>query len=319
MLRLYGVLNIMNKKPFIIIISGPTASGKSALAFDLALQIDAEIISADSRQVYDEFDIGVNKPPRSMLARIPHYLIGNTPVKEVYSASKFRKDAARYISDISARGKVPIICGGTGLYIRMLLQGADKMPPSDPLIRAKLMKQADNEGVEKLYDNLKEVDPEYAAIISPNDSIRVVRALEIYELSGHNMTYFSSLSSESEYDYIHFILDIDRKKLYESINKRTQEMLNAELIDEVRRLSVKYGDNALLHTIGYAEVVEYLCGEITYDKMVELIAQHTRNYAKRQVIWNRKVIKNDPEHVAVLHEPDVDNMIKILQERGFVL
>lgn len=305
-------------KQQIIIISGPTASGKSSLAFDLALKLNTEIISADSRQVYEEFDIGVNKPPHEMLERVRHYLVGDTPVKSVYSASEFKKDATRYIDEISSRGKIPIIAGGTGLYIRMLLQNKE-MPPSKATVRNGIIDRVHREGLSALYSQLRDIDPEYAAIISPNDNLRIVRAIEIYELSGHNMTYFNTLSSESQYDYIHFILDIDRKKLYDSINKRTREMLDAGLVDEVRRLSAKYGDNALLATIGYAEVVEYLSGEITYDKMAELIAQHTRNYAKRQIIWNRKVIKSDPEHVAILHEPDAGMALKILKERGFVL
>lgn len=305
-------------KQKIIIISGPTASGKSSLAFDLALKLDTQIISADSRQVYEEFDIGVNKPPHEMLERIRHYLVGNVPVKTVYSASEFKKDAAKYIDEISSRGKIPIICGGTGLYIRMLLQNKE-MPPSDSFVRAGIIDRVEREGLPSLYSQLQNIDPDYADIISPNDNLRIVRAIEIYELSGHNMTYFNTLSSEPHYDYIHFILDIDRKKLYDAINQRTQAMLDAGLVDEVKYLVSKYSDNALLATIGYAEVVEYLREDITYDKMAELIAQHTRNYAKRQVIWNRKVIKNDPEHVAILHEPDADRALEILKERGFIL
>lgn len=253
-----------------------------------------------------------------MLERVRHYLVGNVPVKTVYSASEFKKDAVKYIDEISSRGKIPIIAGGTGLYIQMLLQNKE-MPPSDSAVRANIMDRADKNGLPALYSQLQKIDPAYAAIISPNDKLRIVRAIEIYELSGHNMTYFNTLSNESHYDYIHFILDIDRKKLYDTINQRTKAMLDAGLVDEVKYLASKYSDNALLATIGYAEVVEYLRGDITYDKMAELIAQHTRNYAKRQVIWNRKVIKNDPDHVAILHEPDADKAFEILKERGFVL
>ena len=280
-------------KPKVIVIAGPTASGKTALSIEVAKKINGEIISSDSMQIYKEMDIGTAKVTKDEMQGIKHYLVDFVAPDKRYTVSNFKNDAEKAIEEILSKGKTPIIVGGTGLYINSLIYGIEYQEMNfDETYRAELMKCAETvEGLEKLYNRALEIDPEAMAMISPNDVKRIVRVLEIYKATGKNKTQNEVLSRQKgvKYDYKVFALNMDREILYNRINYRVDKMFEQGLIEEVKKLLLKYDKFITsMQAIGYKEVVEYLKNEISYDEMVEKIKQGSRNYAKRQLTWFRK-------------------------------
>ena len=280
------------KKPKIIVICGPTASGKTALSIKLAKKIDGEIISADSMQIYEDMDIGTAKPTIEEMDGVKHYLIGNVSPTVRYSVASFKRDALTAIQEIVKKGKTPIIVGGTGLYVDSLVKGIEYDDLEiDLKYREQLESILEKEGLENLYEKAKKIDPEAMKKISRNDKKRIFRVLEIYHATGKTKTMqeIESRKKENPYEYIVFAIDIEREKLYERINKRVDIMLENGLVEEVKSLISKYKElPTAIQGLGYKEVVSFLNNEISYDEMVEKIKQETRRYAKRQLTWFRR-------------------------------
>lgn len=284
-------------KEKIIIISGPTGIGKSKVAVKLAKRIgNAEIISSDSMQIYKEMSIGTAKVTDEEMSDIKHHMIDEVSIHDSFSVYDYQKKAKKLISDMNKQGTIPIIIGGTGLYINSLLYKLDfSSEAEDKELRAKLNKEAELYGNEYLYNKLKELDPEYTEKLSVNDTFRIIRALEVIYKSGNKYSEENKNFREynDEYDKLIYILQTDRELLYDRINKRVDKMFAAGLLDEVKDIikdmtSEEIASNRALLAIGYKELISYLQGEITYERAVELIKQKSRNYAKRQLTWFRR-------------------------------
>ena len=280
------------EKQKVIVICGPTASGKTALSIELAKKIDGEIVSCDSMQIYKDMDIGTAKPTLEEMQGIKHYMIGIISPNERYSVEDYKKDAKKAIREILNKGKVPIVVGGTGLYIDSLIYEIEYQDIEfDKEYREHLEKEVKEKGLEELYNVAKEIDPEAIEKISKNDKKRILRILEIYHATGENKTEQErkSRQKEVEYDYKVYALNMDREKLYDRINKRVDKMIEEGLIQEVEKIYKKYNDfPTAMQGLGYKEVVEYLEGKLTKEEMIEKIKQETRRYAKRQLTWFRK-------------------------------
>ena len=265
----------------VIAVVGPTASGKTKFAVELAQKIGGEIISADSRLVYKGFDIGTAKPSIEERGGIPHYMIDIAEPEEDYSAGLYANEAKKVINDIRSRGKIPIVAGGTGLYINILLMNYD-LPKVEPdyELREQLRAQEDLSGI------LAAIDPAAAQNIDKNDRKKLIRAIEIVKKTGRPL---APKINNPEYDVEWIGLNYPRDVLYERINMRVDEMINSGLVDETKKLLQKHGRIPnLLYTIGYQEVIQYLDGEFTLEGAVDKLKQNTRRYAKRQLTWFRK-------------------------------
>ena len=280
------------KKQKVIVICGPTASGKTALSIELAKKINGEIVSCDSMQIYKEMDIGTAKPTKEEMQEIPHYMINTIFPNERYSVADYKKDAKKAIREIIKKGKVPIIVGGTGLYVDSLIYEIEYPDIKfDEKYRQELEEQVRKDGLEKLYNKAKKIDPEAMLKISSNDKKRILRVLEIYKATGKTKTEQErkSREKEPEFDYLVYGLNMPREKLYERINLRVDIMIKQGLIKEVEEIYKKYNEfPTAMQGLGYKEVVEYLEGHLTKEEMIEKIKQETRRYAKRQMTWFRK-------------------------------
>lgn len=281
------------KKDRVIVIGGPTASGKTGLGVQLAKKVNGEVVSADSMQIYKDMDIGTAKATTEEMDGIKHYLLDFVSPDERYSVAEFKKDAEEKIAEILAKGKVPIVVGGTGLYIDTLVYGIEYPEIEfDEKYRNELLERAETEqGLAMLYEEAKKLDPEAVKKISENDTKRITRILEIYKATGKNKTEIEKISrlNGPKYDYKVFAIDMDREKLYERINLRVDLMIEAGLVDEVKRIVAKYDKfPTAMQGLGYKEVVEFLDNKVTYEEMIEKIKQETRRYAKRQLTWFRK-------------------------------
>ncbi len=280
-------------KPKVIVIAGPTASGKTSLSIKLAKEINGEIISADSMQIYKYMDIGTAKPSIEEQNGIKHYLLDFVSPDERYSVAEFKKDAENAIEEILRKGKVPIVIGGTGLYIDSLVFGIEYPEIEfDEKYRQALMNKAmTDEGLKSLYEEAKKIDEKALLKISENDRKRITRILEIYHNTGKTKTEMEieSRKNEVKYDYRVFAINMDREKLYDRINRRVDIMIEQGLIEEVRELIKKYNKfPTAMQGLGYKEVVEYLDGKCSKEEMIDKIKQETRRYAKRQLTWFRK-------------------------------
>ncbi len=284
-------MNVVNK-PKVIVICGPTASGKTALSIELAKKIDGEIVSADSMQIYKYMDIGSAKPTKDEMSGIKHYMLDFVEPNIRYSVADYKKEAEKCIEEILSKGKIPIVVGGTGLYVDSLIYGIEYNEIKlDEAYRKKLEKIADNEGLDMLYNKAFEIDPKAIEKISKNDRKRILRVLEIYHETGKTKTEqeINSRSKEVKYDYKVFTINMDREKLYERVNKRVDIMIENGLIDEVKSLVSRYNElPTSFQGLGYKETREFLEGEISKDEMIEKIKQETRRYAKRQLTWFKK-------------------------------
>lgn len=298
----------------LVVIGGPTASGKTALSVALAKKIGGEIVSADSMQIYKYMDIGSAKPTEEEKEGVPHHLMDVALPTENFSLGDYLMLARKAIEDIYSRGKMPIVVGGTGLYINSLINNIELTDETDTLkIREKLAKFAEDEGTEALYKKLQEIDPESAERIHPNNVKRVMRAIEIYESTGKTMTETLEESKRPPiYKAFQYGIDYDREVLYERINKRVDIMIEQGLVEEVKAL-VKMGcrrDNTSMQGIGYKEVLDYLDGKLDQSEMADEIKQATRRYAKRQITWFKR---NDMVWIKP-DEIDVDALVKEIRK-----
>lgn len=275
----------------ILTITGPTAVGKTSLSLEVAEALDAEIVSADSRQVYEELTIGTAKPSPEELQRVPHHFIGERSVEdEPFSAGGFADAANERIREIHDRGRRALVVGGSTLYVHALQEGLADVPDVPQHVRDELEARMEREGQEALYEELEAVDPEQAERCDPTKTHRVIRALEVYHHTGRPLTYYYDNQPEPPFTYRTVVLNRDRQKLYDRINQRVEEMLQEGLLDEVKHvmsLDVDL-DEPPMSTIGYREPIEYLRGEIDREEMVRLVKRNTRHYAKRQLTWFRR-------------------------------
>ena len=279
-------------KPKVIVIWGPTASGKTSLSISLAKKINGEIVSCDSMQIYKEMDIGSAKPTVEEMQEIKHYLVDFVSPEKRYSVSEYKEDASKAIEEIINKGKTPIIVGGTGLYLNSLIYNIQYNEMEVDLnYRRELEKEAEEYGLEVLYNRAKEIDPEAMEKVSANDKKRITRVLEIYNATGRNKTELEKKSrKEVPYNYLIFGINMERSILYDRINKRVDIMLEQGLIEEVKNLINKYSNMpTAMQGLGYKEVKEFLDGNISKEEMIEKIKMETRRYAKRQITWFKRI------------------------------
>lgn len=309
------------KKP-LVIIAGPTAVGKTGLSIELAKRLNAEIISADSMQIYRMMDIGTAKIMPHEMEGVKHYLIDELDPKEEFNIVEFKMRAKQYIDDIHSRGKIPMIVGGTGFYIQAVLYDIDFCEmDNDSEYREQLLKLKEEIGTEGLHAILKEKDPKSAEHIHPNDLKRILRALEYYKLTGESISVHNEneAQKESPYNAAYFVLNKERETLYEDINRRIDIMLENGLVDEVKAL-MEYGctkEMISMQGLGYKEIIRYLEGECSLDDAVFVLKRDTRHFAKRQLTWfkrERNVIWVDKDKG---NEP-LDFIINKLKEQNII-
>lgn len=280
-------------KPRVVAVGGPTASGKTALSVALARAFDGEIINADSMQIYKNLDVGTAKPSEEERQGIPHYLLDFLSPETPYSVADFTAAADPLIRDITARGRLPLVVGGTGLYITSLLSGMAFAPEkTDPAIRARLQARADTEGGAALYAELQRVDPDYAVQVHPNNLPRVIRALELFEATGRRMSDQRREARPAEAPYHALCLCLtcrDRAVLYSRIDRRVDEMVENGVLDEARQVyDHRDAYRTAAQAIGYKEFFPYFEGTANLTECTERLKQATRNYAKRQLTWFRR-------------------------------
>lgn len=275
----------------LIVILGPTAVGKSEVALALAEAMQAEIINADSQQVYRSMDVGTGKPTKEQRGRIRHHLIDVVDPDEEFNAARFRSLAVKALENIHSRGKRAIVCGGTGLYIKALTQGLFAGPSQDPTVRERLGRELESGGLRSLYERLAQADPVAVSRIHPHDRQRIIRALEVYELTGKAISDWQREHAfkESPFETVKIGLDRDRCELYGMIDRRCERMIRDGLVDEVRGLIARgYGlDLKALQSVGYRHAGLFLTGAMRLNEAVTLMKRDTRRLAKRQLTWFR--------------------------------
>lgn len=280
-----------SSSPTVLVLAGPTGVGKTGVSIQIANMINCEIVSADSRQIYRFMDIGTSKPSAEILEKIPHHFVNILDPDEDYSAGQYAKEAREVIGRVCERGKTPLVVGGSGLYIRALLNGFFGEDYRDESIRAQLNNRLENEGALSLYSELQRVDPQSAGQSHPNNMKRILRSLEVYYITGKPMSEIQKSGGDpAPFPWIKFGLSMEREDLYERINRRVDQMFKAGLIEEVQDL-LKNGYSAelnSLNSVGYKEVIEYLDDNLDLEHCISLVKQNTRRYAKRQLTWFRR-------------------------------
>lgn len=275
----------------ILAVVGPTASGKTALAIELAERLGTEIISADSMQVYKGMEIGTGAPTREEQARVKHHFVSFLEPGTAFSAGEYERLARKVVLDLNKRGKTAVVVGGSGLYLRALIDGLFEGPGADDETRKRLREEAETSGTRALYARLASIDPEYAAQIQANDLRRIVRALEVFEITGSPLSVLHAQhrAAHPPFEAVQVLIDWPRAVLYERINARVDDMLANGFIDEVRRLDqLGYAPHIKrLRSLGYREFLAHLHGEQTLEEATARMKQVTRNYAKRQLTWFR--------------------------------
>lgn len=278
----------MNKDKLLFIVLGPTCVGKTSISIELAKSLDAEIFSCDSRQVYKELNIGVARPTEEELSLIKHHLIAHVSIQDHYSISKYEVDAIAALDEYFKSNNIAIMCGGSGLYIDAICNGVDEMPDHDPEIRSELNEIYKQQGIETLRYELKEIDPAYYQQVDLKNPQRIIRAIETYRLTGIPFSDFRKRKiPDRKFKIIKIGIELDRNELYRKINERVDIMLNNGLEIEARNLH-NYKSCTALKTIGYKEFFQYFENKQDYQKTIEDIKQHTRNYARRQLTWFRR-------------------------------
>lgn len=299
------------------VIAGPTATGKTALAIALAGVLNGEVVSADSMQVYDGVSIGTARPSRQEQAGVPHHLQGFLPLGEKYSVARYVEDAYRVFADVYARGKIPILCGGTGLYIQSFMENIQFFPqPEDPRRRQALLRAGEEQGGAVLLEQLRQVDPVTASRLHENDLHRIVRALEVYQTTGQTISEQERLSRcvPPPYRGCLFVLQYrDRAQLYRRIDTRVEEMVDRGLVEEARRVLQQQPDATVLQAIGYKEFIPYFAGDCSLEEAVDTLKRETRRYAKRQMSWFRRLAYAHP--VFLEDYPDFDALVSAVLNR----
>lgn len=293
-----------SEKPKIVIIAGPTASGKSTVGIALAEKFGGEIVSADSVQIYRFMDVGSAKPSTRERTRTPHHLIDIRDPDEDFTAGDYVKEAREAVTGILQRGRVPFVVGGTGLYIRLLLGGIVELPPADLETRQRLLREEQDAGPGTLYQRLASIDPETASRTTPQNLLRILRGLEVFEATGKSISWFQKkhFFKDRPYSALFICLNPPRPILYERIDKRVDCMIKGGLCDEVSQLYARGYTRKLkpLQSLGYRHACQILAGETNLDEAIRLMKRDTRRYAKRQLTWFRSepgVLWFDPEQI----------------------
>lgn len=313
------------KKP-LVILTGPTAVGKTDLSIQLAKKINGEIISADSMQVYKYMDIGTAKVTKEEMQGVPHYLVDEFEPEDDFNVVKFQEYAKRYMEEIYAKGKIPIIVGGTGFYIQAIVYDIDfDENDADTAYREKLEQIAKEKGAAYLHNMLAQVDQKAAQEIHENNQKRVIRALEFYEKTGKKISEHNEAERQktSPYNFAYFVLTDEREVLYQRINKRVDVMLEQGLLEEVKAMQARglTRDMVSMQGIGYKELLAYLDGEYSYEDAVTLLKQDTRHFAKRQLTWFRRekeVIWLDKSKIGRENQVLLDEIEKELSHRNIL-
>lgn len=298
----------MNKNNYLVVIVGPTASGKTALSVKLAKFFDTEVISADSRQLYKEMSIGTAKPTKEEMEGVIHHFVNSHSIEEDYSIGKYEKDALAVLESIFDKKELVILTGGSGLYVKVLCEGMDEVPETDPDIREELNVKYKDFGLEPLIKELQQVDPEYYAVVDQSNPKRVIRALEVFWSTGSPFSQFrTGEKKQREFTIIKIGLLWDRKKLYDRIDCRMDVMIENGLFEEAEKL-IAYKDKNALQTVGYKEIYDYLEGKYDKEEAIRLLKRNSRRYAKRQMTWfnkDKEISWFSPEK-----EDDIINFIK---------
>ena len=315
-------------KPVVVMV-GPTAVGKSRVAVEVAKAFETEVLTADSRQVYRGMDVGTDKPVPEERQAVPHRLIDLVDPNEPFNAGLYRRQAVDEIERLYRDSRLPLVVGGTGLYVRTLLKGLCDAPPADPIVRATLRREAKDQGHDRLYARLVEVDPVAAARLHPRDESKVIRALEVYQLSGRRMSEFQQEHGFAERPFSALLIGLnrDRDALYRRIEERIDWQLSHGLIEETKHLLAQgyQRDSAAMKGLGYRQVAEHLAGEYDVDEMVLRFKRDTRHFSKRQMTWFRKepgiqwLTIKEPEsvqHTAALVIGEVDRFLATLGDQG---
>ncbi len=315
-------------KPVVVIV-GPTAVGKSGVAVEVAKAFETEVLTADSRQVYRGMDVGTDKPPPEQRQGVPHRLIDLVNPDESFNTGLYRRQALDEIERLHRDRRLPLVVGGTGLYVRTLLKGLCEAPPADPLVRAALRQEAKGEGYDRLYARLVAVDPMAAARLHPRDESKVIRALEVYQLSGRRMSEFQQEHGFAERPFSALIIGLnrDRNALYRRIEERIDWQLAHGLIEETKQLLAQgyQRDCAAMKGLGYRHVAEHLAGEYDVAEMVRRFKLDTRHFSKRQMTWFRKEPgiqwltieeSESAQHTAELVAGQVDRFLTTLGDQG---
>lgn len=272
----------------LIVVAGPTAAGKTRVAIALAEQLGAEIVSADARQVFREMRIGTAQPSAEELARVRHHLVATRSVHEPYNAAAFGADALATLSDLFTRNEYAILCGGSGLYIRAVLEGFDDIPDVGPAIREALNREYREKGLSWLQDKMRDLDPEHFAVMETQNPQRILRALEVRLGTGRSIASFRNrLRTARPFSIIKIGLTMERKALYQAIDDRVDHMVAEGLFEEAAAL-FSYRHLNALRTVGYQEIFDHMEGRYDREEAIRLLKQHTRQYAKRQLTWFRR-------------------------------
>jgi tRNA dimethylallyltransferase len=284
------VEGLVNPSPLLVVILGPTGSGKTSLSVTLARQFDGEVVSCDSVAVYRGLEIGSAKPSAEQRQQVPHHLLDVVTPDAFYTAGDYSRDARAAIAGIAGRGRLPIVTGGTGLYLRALLQGLFPGPQRSAPLRDRLLRKAETQGPGGLHRILKRLDPASAARIHANDVAKVIRAIEVTLAACRPMSeaWKEGREALSGYRVLRVGLDPERGLLYERINARARAMFAQGLIEETRELIARYGRPPALGSLGYRQATQYLAGELTLEQAITAASQGHRNYAKRQLTWFRR-------------------------------
>lgn len=307
---------MVDKVNKVLVIVGPTAVGKSATALWIAQKYNGEIISCDSMQVYRGFDIGTDKPSAELRQLVPHHLIDILEPDEQFSAADFARLATELIEKISEKGHLPVVVGGTGLYHKALVEGLFPGPGRDQTIRRKLRQEAEEKGLSHLYQKLKQIDPEYAQKITPQDRVRLIRALEVYYLTGKPISehFHQTASPLKNKGFLLFQigLKLERKELYRRIEERLDRMFVLGIVEEAKNLLARgvSPEATPFKGLGYRQVLRYLRGEISLDEAIDLAKLETRHYAKRQLTWFKKT-----PGIIWFEASDRENIEKYIKEK----
>jgi tRNA dimethylallyltransferase len=298
-----------NSKPLLIIVAGPTGVGKTQLAVFLAKELGTSVINADSRQIFRETLIGTARPTVEEQSGVAHFFLGHRSISAGYDASKYESEVVKFLDDWFKSHNNIIMAGGSGLYIDAVCKGIDDLPSIDQVIRQKIRKEYEDYGIELLRGKLKETDPDYYRIADLKNPHRIMKALEIYEMTGRSYSSFRTGTTKRRFfNYIMIGLDLPRHELHERINKRVDDMMKAGLLTEVESL-IPFRHLNALNTVGYKELFAYIDGNSTLNEAIENIKAHTRQYARRQLTWFRRY-----PGIRWFHPGETGNIIKYIKE-----
>jgi tRNA dimethylallyltransferase len=277
----------MRRKRLIVIV-GPTAVGKTSVAISLAEQLHTEIICADSRQIFKEMNLGTAKPSDEELSAVPHHFINSHSIKDAYSAAEYGRDALILIHRLFEKYDSVILCGGSGLYVKAVCEGFDKIPEVPERVRADLIAQYEANGLAWLQQKMADLDPDYYTLIDRNNPQRLMRALEVVIGTGKSISSFQNKNKLTHtFDIVKIGLELDREELYQRINVRMDDMIAQGLFEEAKSL-YNFKDHNALQTVGYQEVFGFIDGQYNYDETVQLLKRNSRRYAKRQMTWFKR-------------------------------